>query len=163
MFQIVKLFADICLFKKGPQHLPYSIWFYRFTILIYAFVNLLVLGMSMSWRNAVMHLIAEIVLVLGFVFILLLPGRKLARFHQTAAAMFGTDALISFFAIPALATMKTGQMPGVTYPVVLGLLIWHWGVIGHIFRHALSASLSFSLGLAFLFIIGSIYALSFIG
>lgn len=160
MFEILKLFADICLFKKGPQDVPYSVWFYRLTIVGYSIVSLLLLNMSMNWRSAVIQLLVEVGLVLLFVGLLLSFSRKLKRYYQTVAALFGTDAMISFCAIPALATMKTGHWPGVTYPVILGLMIWHWAVMGHIFRHSLSVSLSFGLGLAFLFIIGSIQVMT---
>ena len=39
--------------------------------------------------------------------------------------------------------------------VMLGLIGWHWAVTGHIIHNALEQSLSFSLGLAFLYLLGS--------
>jgi len=35
------------------------------------------------------------------------------------------------------------------------LIGWHWAVTGHIIRNALEQDLSFSLGLAFLYLLGS--------
>ena len=32
MFDIIKLLFDICLFKKGPQDLPYSVWLLRLIV-----------------------------------------------------------------------------------------------------------------------------------
>jgi hypothetical protein len=39
--------------------------------------------------------------------------------------------------------------------VTIALMTWHWGVTGHIIRNALGQTWTFSLGLAFLFIMGS--------
>jgi len=50
--------------------------------------------------------------------------------------MLGRGALLAFF-------------------VIIALMIWHWAVIGHIIRNALEQTLVFSLGLAFLYILGS--------
>ena len=82
-------------------------------------------------------------------------ARKLGRFYQVLSAVLGTDALISFFALPGMASMETGQGGLLVFLVMLGLIGWHWAVIGHIIRNALEQSLSFSLGLAFLYLLGS--------
>ena len=51
--------------------------------------------------------------------------------------------------------METGQGGLLVFLVMLGLIGWHWAVTGHIIRNALEKSLSFSLGLAFLYLLGS--------
>ncbi len=87
--------------------------------------------------------------------IMLYLAGKLGRFYQALSAVLGTDALISFFALPGMATMETGQGGLLVFLVMLGLIGWHWAVTGHIIRNALEKSLSFSLGLAFLYLLGS--------
>jgi hypothetical protein len=93
--------------------------------------------------------------VTGFVWIILYLARKLGRFYQVLSAVLGTDAMISFFALPGMASMETRQGGLLVFLVMLGLIGWHWAVIGHIIRNALEKSLSFSLGLAFLYLLGS--------
>jgi hypothetical protein len=155
MFDIIKLIFDICLFKKGPQDLPYSVWLLRVLIVAYVSVRVLMLSIHFDWLNVLMQVIAEIFLVTGFFWILLYLTRKLGRFYQVISAVLGTDALISFFALPGIASMETGQGGLLVFLVMLGLIGWHWAVTGHIIRNALEQSLSFSLGLAFLYLLGS--------
>jgi hypothetical protein len=155
MFDIIKLIFDICLFKKGPQDLPYSVWLLRALIVVYVSVRVLMLSIHFDWLNVLMQVIAEIVLVIGFFWTLLYLTRKLGRFYQVISAVLGTDALISFFALPGIASMETGQGGLLVFLVMLGLIGWHWAVTGHIIRNALEQSLSFSLGLAFLYLLGS--------
>jgi hypothetical protein len=155
MYDVIKLLFDICLFKKGPQDLPYSVWLLRLLLIIYASIRILMLSIHFDWLNVVLQTIVEIVLVAGFFWIMLYLARKLGRFYQVISAILGTDALISFFALPGLASMETGQGGLLVFLVMFGLIGWHWAVTGHIIRNALDQSLSFSLGLAFLYLLGS--------
>jgi hypothetical protein len=155
MYDIIKLLFDICLFKKGPQDLPYSVWLLRILLVLYVSIRILMLRIRFDWLNALMQISVEIFLVAGFIWIMLYLTRKLGRFYQVTSAVLGTDALISFLALPGIAAMETGQGGSVVFLVVLGLIGWHWTITGHIIRNALEQSLSFSLGLAFLYLLGT--------
>ena len=155
MFDIIKVLFDICLFKKGPQDLPYSLWLLRFLLVVYIGIRILMLSIHFDWLNVLLQVIVDVILVAGFFWTLLYLARKLGRFYQALSAVLGTDALISFIALPALATMETGHGGHWVILVVLGLIGWHWAVTGHIIRNALEKSLSFSLGVAFLYLLGS--------
>ena len=162
MFGIIKLLFDICLFKKGPQDLPYSLWLMRVLLFVYISVRVLMLSMHFDWLNVLLQTIADIFLVVGFFWIMLYLARKLGRFYQVISAILGTDALISFFALPGMATMETGQGGLLALFVVLGLIGWHWAVTGHIISNALEKTLSFSLGLAFLYLLASYQVMAFL-
>ncbi len=155
MFDIIKRVFDICLFKKGPQDLPGSVWLLRILLVAYVCIRALMLSIHFDWLNVLLQIIVEVFLVVGFVWVMLYLARKLGRFYQVLSAVLGTDALISFFALPGIASMETGQVGLLVFLVMLGLIGWHWAVTGHIIRHALEKSLSFSLGLAFLYLLGS--------
>ena len=155
MFDIIKLLFDICLFKKGPQDLPYSVWLLRLLLVVYVSVRVLMLSIHFDCLNVLLQVIVDIFLVAGFVWIMLYLAGKPGRFYQVLSAVLGTDALISFFALPGMATMETGQGGLLVFLVMLGLIGWHWAVTGHIIRNALEKSLSFGLGLAFLYLLGS--------
>ena len=155
MFEIVKLFFDICLFKKGPQDIPSSYALLYSLIVVYALVSFLVLFIGAGWYNAVLQILVEIALVIVFTKGMLSLARKPERYVQTASALFGTDALISFFALPGITSVTAGRMTLPAFAVMLGLMIWHWLVTGHIIRHAISQSLSFGLGIAFLYILAT--------
>jgi len=155
MFDIIKLVFDICLFKKGPQDLPGSVWLLRLLLAGYIGIRALMLRIYFDWLDTLLQLMVEIFLLVGFVWIALYLVRKLGRFSQMLAALLGTDALISFFALPAIASMASGHGGIFAFSVMLGLIGWHWAVTGHIIRHALDKNLIFSLGLAFLYLLGS--------
>jgi hypothetical protein len=160
MYDIIKLLFDICLFKKGPQDLPYSVGLLRILLIVYISVRVLMLNIHFDWLNVLLQVIVEIFLVTGFFWIVLYLARKLGRFYQVISAVLGTDALISFFALPGMASMETRQGGILVFLVMLGLIGWHWAVTGHIIRNALEQSLSFSLGLAFLYLLGSYQVMS---
>ena len=107
MFDIIKLLFDICLFKKGPQDLPYSVWLLRLLLVVYVSIRVLMLSIHFDWLNVLLQVIVDILLVAGFFWIMLYLARKLGRFYQVLSAVLGTDALISFFALPGMATMET--------------------------------------------------------
>jgi hypothetical protein len=155
MFEIIKLLFDICLFRKGPQHLPYSPWLLRIMIVIYAIINFLMIHISVGWLYALFIVAAGILIAVGFSWTMLYFGRKLGRFYQTACALLGTDALISLFAVPGIASMSIGHMTLLAFSVMIGLMIWHWAITSHIIRNALDQTLMFSLGLAFLYLLVS--------
>ena len=155
MFDIIKLLFYICLFKKGPQDLPHSVWLLRILLVAYISVRVLMLSMHFDWLNVLLQVIVDIFMVAGFFSTLLYLARKLGRFYQVFSAVLGTDALISFLALPGMATMETGQGGLLVLLLVLGLIGWHWAVTGYIISNALEKTLSFSLGLAFLYLLGS--------
>jgi hypothetical protein len=162
MFDIIKLLFDICLFRKGPQDLPYSLWLLRLLLVVYVSVRVLMLSIHFDWLNVLLQVIVDVILVAGFFWTLLYLARKLGRFYQALSAVLGTDALISFIALPGMATMETGHGGHWVILVVLGLIGWHWAVTGHIIRNALEKSLSFSLGVAFLYLLGSYQVMAFL-
>ena len=109
MFDIITLLFDICLFKKGPQDLPYSLGLLRIVAVIYFAVRVLMLSIRFDIVTVVLQIIVEVLLVAGFSWALLMLAGKRHRLCQVIAAFLGTDALISFFALPAVASMQLGQ------------------------------------------------------
>ena len=154
MYELLKLFFEICLFKKGPQDIPASNVLLRLLIPIYASVSFLMLILNSDGLNAAMQVLVEVMLILGSTWIILFIASKTARYQQTASALMATDALISFFALPAMATL-VGQGTGLAFIAIILLMIWHWAISGHIFSKALEQPFTFGLGVAFLYILVS--------
>lgn len=152
MYQLMVLFFEICMLRKGPQDVPAQPWLWRLLFVPYLLVNLLILLLGAGWTHALLQIAAETVLLVGFSFPLLYFSGKTARFPQTLAALLGSDVVISFCAIPAIASLNT-QAGDVAFIAMIVLMGWHWLVNGHIFRHALDRPLLFGLVLAFLYIL----------
>lgn len=155
MFEIIKLLFDICLFKQGPQDLPPSVWLWRVLVVVDVAVSFLMVSIRTGLVVSLLQAIASALLIVGFSRLILYVARKPERFAQTTAALLGTDALISFFALPGMASMMIGRGAVLAFIVTIALMIWHWAVTGHIIRNALGQTWIFSLGLAFLYILVS--------
>ncbi len=154
MTLFLKLFFDICLFKKGPQDIPASSGLLILLIPIYAGINFLILILSADAVNAISQVLVEIILTIASCKVILYIAKSPERFVQTASALIATDTLISFFALPAMATL-IGQGTALAFFSVVALMLWHWAVSGHIFSNALNQPFTFGLGVAFLYILVS--------
>lgn len=152
MYTYLKLLFNICLFKKGPQDIPYSALLFRLSIIGFAIFNYLLMQLSVDGLQALLQLGVELVIVIGFSGLVLSMSHKLSRFLQTACALIGTDALLSFFAMPVLATISLDNNNVLAFFVMLGLIVWNWLVTTHIIRHAINKSFSFAAGIVFLYI-----------
>ncbi len=155
MFEMIKLLFDICLFKKGPQDLPSSLWLFRALVIVDVGVSFLMISLQAGWFFSLLQAMVSAMLIIGFGWLMLYMGRKRQRFYQTTTALLGTDAMISFFALPGMASMMTGKATLLAFIITIVLMLWHWTVTGHIIRNALGQTLTFSLGLAFLYLLGS--------
>lgn len=151
MYQLIMLFFRIALFKQGPQDLPASPWVLRLVLPVYLAVNYLALMLNGTASTAVLQLGADLAMMTGFIWPMLYFAGKASRFQQTLSAMVGTDAVISFAAIPAIASLNS-QPSDLAYLLMLAMMVWHWLVNGHILRNALDRSWFFGLGLALLYI-----------
>ncbi|MDD1605655.1 MAG: hypothetical protein LUO95_04120 [Methylococcaceae bacterium] len=155
MFDLIKLLFDICLLKKTPQDLPFSINLLKVLAIINVIINFLLMNMSVNWFSALLKAAVGLLLMGGFSWICLFFSGKLGRFYQTTTALLGTDALLDLFALPTIATMAVNQGGLLAFLVMMTLIVWHWLITGHIMRNALEQSFSFSLGLAFLYLVVS--------
>ena len=161
MYELLKLFFEICLFKKGPEDVPSSTLLLRLLIPVYFCVSYLVLSLSNDQINTALQVLVEVILILGMSWVILFLSKKSERYQQTASALIGTDTIISFFALPAMATL-IGQGSSFAFIFVVLLMIWHWVVSGHIFSHALEQPKFFGLGIAFLYMLTSYQVMGFL-
>lgn len=151
MYELVLLFFQITIFKKGPQDVPASSFVLKLLLPVYVAVNYLILLMNGALSTALLQILADFAMILLFCWPLLYVAGRSHRFPQTLAAMIGTDIVLSFLALPAIATLNT-QANDLAYFSMLTLVLWRWLVTGHIMKHALDRSLFFALGLALLYI-----------
>ena len=152
MYQLLVLFFEIAILRKGPQDVPASPWLLRLLLPAYAAINALLLMLNASGFSILLQILADFGLMAGFTWPLLYFAGKLPRFPQTLSALLGVDIVISFFSLPIAISLGT-QLSDVAFLGMLVLMLWHWLVSGHIFRHALDRPLFFGLALAFLYIL----------
>ncbi|QSA98597.1 hypothetical protein [Methylococcus sp. EFPC2] len=154
---LIRLFLDICLFKKGPQDVPASRFLFGLALLAFAVVGLVLTGIGSDPYGALLQVSVELALLLVFAWVTLAGMKLHRRFLQTGTAMLATDGLISALAIPVLLWMSASgsdaSAPG--YPVLLLLMFWHFAVVAHILRHALTCALPVAIVMAIVYIGGS--------
>lgn len=151
MKRLLVLLFELTTLRKGPQDMPSAWVAQQWVVMAYVLVNIVLLQMSSSWQTAVSQLGVDLLLMAGFTWPLLYFSGHLARFPQTLVALLGADAVINFCALPALFSL-TQQPSEIGIFAMLLLMLWHWLVIGHIYRHALERPLLFTLALAFLYL-----------
>ena len=154
MYELLRLFFNICLLKKGPQDIPGSNTVLSLVMPVYVIINFLILILASDISIALLQVTTESILILTLSWIILFFFKKSPRYSQTVCALVGTDAVISFFALPVMSILL-GQGSQFAFFALIVLMIWHWAVTGHIFRMALDKPLSFGLGISFLYILVS--------
>ncbi len=155
MFIMLKVFLDICLFRRGPQDLPASAFFFGIVLLANAVVGLIILSMEAPFLTVVPQFLVSITLLTGFSWIVLALSGKSIRFQQTLTALLGADTVISLAALPFLVWISLNQSFGWVYYILLASMLWSVAVVGHIIRHALSSPYLFGLGLSILYFLAS--------
>ena len=155
MLQLIRLWFDICLFRKGPQDLPASGFLPGLSLACYVLVSFLVAFPSSGIVAAVQLAGLDVVMLVVFVSALLYLQSKTERVGQTLSAMAGSGSLMGLFALPLVLLVDPGLPADQLSPLLttgwLSLLIWNLFIMAHIMRHALSTSFAVGLGAAVLY------------
>lgn len=151
MYELSLLFFHIAIFRKGPQDVPAANLILRLILPVYIGINYLILFLNGAQSSAILQIVVDLLMIGLFCWPLLFFAGKPARFPQTFAAMLGTDAVVSFFALPAIATLNS-HANDLAYFTMLALVLWHWLITGHILKNALDKPLFFGLGLSLLYV-----------
>ena len=150
MYALIKLFWDICLFRRGPQDtppLPILLVLLVLLNLTYAFFLYRIpnaQGFVFEGGRIVRFLFIHTVVIFTLVYVILWINRFRVRYLQTLIAMYGVDLIISLPQLPLtmFASRITDQV-SLAMLVFIGFMFtigWNLAVHTHIFRHALSCS-----------------------
>jgi hypothetical protein len=107
--QFLRIFLDIVLWRRGPQDLPASGVLVAITIAAYVLVGAVQLALlDEAGATWLVFLVADPALLAATVWLLLRLYGHPERFQQTAAAVFGTGALLGFAVYLPLQILVTG-------------------------------------------------------
>lgn len=156
MSALIRLLFHICLFRNGPEDMPYEprlLGALLFSWLaVQVFGSAMQLGLSLAQMLAV-QLLSMLVLMAGTGLVLTFKNLR-GRFLQTAMALVGVDLVISVLALPLLII---SYMVGAHLPfldgVYLVLIGWQLAVQSFVFHRALRVSPFLGLGLAIGFMV----------
>ena len=149
---IIRLFLGICLLRQGPGDIPHSTFLFYLTFFVYLAFGVFILTMQAEETSLVIQMTVQVFTVFAFVWACLALYSRQPRYMQTMTAVLGSDALISFIALPLLFLIKVDPSMTSLVLCLLGLMFWQLLVMGHILRRALDKPLLFGVGLSFLFL-----------
>lgn len=148
---VVRILIDICLLRKGPQHLPASLAVTATSLLAYLATGAHAQSLAAPETPALPVVILNVAALVLLVLLLLYLHGFLPRAHQTISALAGTGTLFTIAGLPVLhGLLWEHSGPALQALVVAGwlaLVVWSFIVTGHVLRHALS--ISFSMGLLY--------------
>ncbi len=160
MLKLISAYWQICLFRCGPQDLPYSTVLFYLTLAAYLSMDFVLSVQDLSFGDALLASIVDATVLLSFSGVLLWMRSLTARMIQTFSALLGSSTLLGIIALPLLSwQLALGtDSPDIILPsfLLLAILIWNLAVVGHILRHALSSTTGVGIGLALLYIFISI-------
>jgi len=155
MKELIQLYTQIALLRRGPQDLPASMLLLALTVVGYFVVNCIVSTvlppLPGSWLA---QLLVDVAFTFAwYVLLLKLAGRP-ERFLQTTTAVFGFQAVLSPMLVTSGWLMRRFAQDTLwQFPVTLmglALLIWVIAVNSHVVKAALEWSSSSSVALVIL-------------
>lgn len=169
MMRFVRLVAELCRLRGGPQDLPHSpallVWLVAAAVALDALLGSLLDADGDGTGLGRALLSSGLVLVLAWIALAML-GRG-ARYVQTATALVACGLLVSLVQLPIALLMEpiaepaAGQSLPAAEPLqvllrwlALATLIWQLLVNAHILRHALDSRFGIGLLLALSWVIG---------
>ncbi len=164
MTELVKLFTQIALLRRGPQDLPASMLLLVLTVVGYLVVNLLMYALLPPANPAELHsypaqlLVDTAFTLLWYVVLLRLAGRP-ERTLQTSTAVFGLQIVLTPLLCfeswlgPRFAQDTTWAVPVGVLAIVVG--VWWIAANSHIVKAALEWTSGLSVVLVILQILAS--------
>ena len=141
MKELVRVFAQIALSRKGPQDLPASYAVLALTVAGYWLIRYIVSLVTPPTAHWQLHLAIEVVFTLIWFAALLRTVGRPERFVQTATAVFGSWVLLTppwVIAIHFSQTLPQGHaLYAPTVIAALALAIWIIRASSYVLKHAL--------------------------
>lgn len=152
MRSLLLVFANICLLRRGPEHVPTHAWFVAVIVAANLLVSFVV-SRSVSGALSPLPLATSLIVTMACTasitwLILHLRGFD-ARYPATITAMFGCDLLFTVL-IGLIATALGGLAAGpLATGVVASLGLWSIAVNGFILHRAIAVSVAIGIAIAF--------------
>ncbi len=167
MILLLKVFAEIAFFRRGPEDLPASQFLLSLSLSIYAAGSMVTSAVYTEEAKLIfLEVMADIILMLLWYSVLLAIYKRSARLQQTLTALFGTGGLLYVIAFPVMSWLQheIGTPAGAQSSVLLmmALLIWSIAVAAHIVRRALEVPIALGLAISIGYFVVSVAVFSFL-
>ncbi|MCK5648806.1 MAG: hypothetical protein KAI22_08005 [Gammaproteobacteria bacterium] len=155
MEALIRLFGDLCRFKKGPEHVPSSANLF-IVLLIINFVIETFLGLSVyaPWPSILLAGLS-VFFLLVFTWFWLMMFKLGNRFLQTAISFVGVSLFTNILCfVPVLFLWKIDILSNDSYAMInLLLIFWVLSIYAHIYKKALNVSFFLGFALAITYFI----------
>lgn len=151
MLVLIRLFWNICLLKRGPQDVPYSVFLLAGMLTIDMLIGLVIylipdaLGTVHSTGRVFIYLLANNLSFMAAIYVILSLHGRTARSLQTISAMLGVDIILNLMHTPILLLASSAkQHPAISLLFVLGamaIFVWEMVAYSHILKQALAISM----------------------
>jgi hypothetical protein len=147
MTTILQQLLRIIILRSGPQDLPAGWSTAALLVLVYVALGMLADSMLQLGSSSLRSLFSIALQIIAISLLLQFRGYS-QRLPQTIAAAAGTGCLFGLISIVLLAQNSGGALPAGMATLWLGLFIWSLIVDAHIYRSALSITMSLGVLLA---------------
>ncbi|HKX56484.1 MAG TPA: hypothetical protein VJN01_10290, partial [Xanthomonadales bacterium] len=141
MTALLQQLLRIIVLRSGPQDLPAGWSMAALMVLVYVALGMLADSMLQLGNSSLRSLFSIALQIIAISLLLQLRGYS-QRLPQTIAAAAGTGSLFGLMSIVMLAQSSGGALPAGMATLWLGLFIWSLIVDAHIYRSALSITMS---------------------
>jgi hypothetical protein len=152
MKELIQLFTQIALLRRGPQDLPASLLLLGMTVVGYFGINFLVSSLMPPIKG--WPLVVDVVFTLAWYVVLLRLAGRAERTLQTTTAVFGFQAVLSpLLTLSEWLMLRFAQDTTWQLPVALVwlvLVIWVIAANSHVVKAALEWSGASSVALVIL-------------
>lgn len=157
---VILRLIDICLFRAGPEDLPARSGLLQWSLLAYLAVGVAINLLDTNWTLSLTVSIADLIILLTFIWLLLRGYQHLPRLNQTLLALTGCGVLLGIVVMPFLAMFyqydETEPMGNGLLLIMMVIMLWSLMVTAHILRRALDSSAPVAVGWTVLYVIVSI-------
>lgn len=153
----LRVVADLCLLRRGPQDLPHSTTLLAWLIGAVLALDALIGGVLGDAGDAFLHSLLSTGVVLGLAWIELAWRGRTSRYVQTATALCACGLAISLTQLPiaglielpaagdAVEALASNSFQVLLRWLMLATLIWQIFVNANILRHAVDIGFGFAL------------------
>ena len=152
MNALLKLFAGLCLFRRGPEDIPYIPPLLGMLLGLWMVLQLLAatLQVGLTVAQMVGAQLISLGLILGASAMILAFKGLQARWLQTALALIGVDLALTLVSLPLLLLgHAVGGTPALVNGLYLLLISWQLAIQSFIFHRAFAVGPLLGLALAF--------------
>ena len=147
------------LLKLGPEDVEYSVRLMQRSLAFYIVSGFMLLINRVDVSDAMLEMISDALILVGFTYTVLVLLDKKPRFIQTISALAGVGVLFHVISLPLMTILDNdagNSANGLISVMMLMLISWQLLVIAHIYHRALNSSMMSAIALSFALLIISI-------